>query len=656
MEGRVVLRAVMGVVGVVWIAATAGGAPIPQTYTVTNTNDSGAGSLRWAIGEANSHSGPDTIRFHLSLSGSTIAPLTQLPALSSGGTVIRGDIDGNGTPDIILSGKNVPGGDNGLIVTHKAAGSGCTIQGLVIVRFNAGIHIAGSPDNVIQGCHVGVNRVGKLAVRNFSHDIYCDSAARTTIGGDLPGQRNILAGGHPSTPIGGGVCLNSCTYTLVRGNYFGLTRDGSAALGSGQTGVHIYQGYLNTIGGAGTTSPNVFGGLETGVHLHGAADNGISGNYFGLAADGHTSLALKKGIVLESASHENLIGGTSAAARNVFAGGVSSTGVALADVGTGNNHVKGNYFGLNAAGTTQRPLGFGVLLTAGAGAHTIGGATAKAANYFACAPSALETKSIALEEGGDGTLIRNNRFGLRPDGQPAPEAYWAVDIQDTHSVVVTENTIAQAHIGVGIGFMGQARLTRNVFRNCDIGVHPSANAVVNLGNLGNASTADDGGNIFKPTNTWHILNNCYEPVKAEGNDWSTTVASKIDAKIYDHLDNHAYTRVDYDPLIGGVSPTGETSPIVVSGATAVPTAGGAEIVFGLSAPAEVTVTVLNIAGRPVATVVQDRTTEAGLQRIVWSGQSATGTHVPEGWYLVHIAARGEGGPQACGSAILSLTH
>ena len=33
------------------------------TYTVTNTQDSGAGSLRQAITDANNHSGPDTIEF-----------------------------------------------------------------------------------------------------------------------------------------------------------------------------------------------------------------------------------------------------------------------------------------------------------------------------------------------------------------------------------------------------------------------------------------------------------------------------------------------------------------------------------------------------------------------------------------------------------------
>ena len=38
------------------------------TYTVTNTNDSGAGSLRQAIIDANNHSGDDTIEFNIPMS------------------------------------------------------------------------------------------------------------------------------------------------------------------------------------------------------------------------------------------------------------------------------------------------------------------------------------------------------------------------------------------------------------------------------------------------------------------------------------------------------------------------------------------------------------------------------------------------------------
>ena len=51
-----------------------------DTFTVTNTNDSGAGSLRQAIVDANAHVGMDTIAFNIPGAGiHAIAPATHLP-------------------------------------------------------------------------------------------------------------------------------------------------------------------------------------------------------------------------------------------------------------------------------------------------------------------------------------------------------------------------------------------------------------------------------------------------------------------------------------------------------------------------------------------------------------------------------------------------
>lgn len=73
----------------------------PQTLVVTNTNDSGSGSLRAALASARA---VDTVTFDASLSGSTIT-------LASGLTItnaveIVGLVDANGKPDITISGAN----------------------------------------------------------------------------------------------------------------------------------------------------------------------------------------------------------------------------------------------------------------------------------------------------------------------------------------------------------------------------------------------------------------------------------------------------------------------------------------------------------------------------------------------------------------------
>ena len=53
------------------------------TYTVTSTADSGAGSLRQAITDANANPGADTIAFGIVGSGvHTIAPASPLPQIT----------------------------------------------------------------------------------------------------------------------------------------------------------------------------------------------------------------------------------------------------------------------------------------------------------------------------------------------------------------------------------------------------------------------------------------------------------------------------------------------------------------------------------------------------------------------------------------------
>jgi hypothetical protein len=74
------------------------------TLTVTNTNDSGAGSLREAMTEANASVGmSDTIGFAPSLAGETIILASRLPDVTAAGGALT--IDG-GTANITISGND----------------------------------------------------------------------------------------------------------------------------------------------------------------------------------------------------------------------------------------------------------------------------------------------------------------------------------------------------------------------------------------------------------------------------------------------------------------------------------------------------------------------------------------------------------------------
>jgi hypothetical protein len=85
---------------------------VPATYWVTNTLDDGsAGSLRWAITQANQSAGPNVIDFDIAPGGAqSIAPRAPLPAITNQVT-IDGDTQPGfaGKPLIELNGATTEG-------------------------------------------------------------------------------------------------------------------------------------------------------------------------------------------------------------------------------------------------------------------------------------------------------------------------------------------------------------------------------------------------------------------------------------------------------------------------------------------------------------------------------------------------------------------
>ena len=111
----------------------------------------------------------------------------------------------------------------------------------------------------------------------------------------------------------------------------------------------------------------------------GSNNNSIKGNLIGVGPDGTTVIPnTGYGINIEDGSSGNIIGGTNPADRNIISGNTTS-GVRLAESGTTNNVVLGNYIGLDVAGTLDRGNTIdGVIIELGANSNTIGGSTAGA--------------------------------------------------------------------------------------------------------------------------------------------------------------------------------------------------------------------------------------------------------------------------------------
>ena len=85
----------------------------PPLYTVTSTADSGAGSLREAIDDADAHGGASTIAFAIGTGQQTIDVLSPLPAITAPVTIDGTTQPGySGTPLIELDGAGAGTGSN----------------------------------------------------------------------------------------------------------------------------------------------------------------------------------------------------------------------------------------------------------------------------------------------------------------------------------------------------------------------------------------------------------------------------------------------------------------------------------------------------------------------------------------------------------------
>src|SRR5262249_15010012 len=143
------------------------------------------------------------------------------------------------------------------------------------------------------------------------------------------------------------------------------------------------------------------------------------------------------GVVIQSGASNNLIGGTSPAARNVIAGN-NWDGVEIVGSGTSGNVVAGDYIGLTpgsppAGGRTaslDAALGngaSGVAIFAGASNNTIGGTAAGAGNVIA---GNFEDGVYLADAGTTGNLVAGDYIGTDSTGARAVPNTVGVFIQN----------------------------------------------------------------------------------------------------------------------------------------------------------------------------------------------------------------------------------
>jgi uncharacterized repeat protein (TIGR01451 family) len=279
-----------------------------------------------------------------------------------------------------------------------------------------------------------------------------------------------------------GILLSGGGGNLVEGNYIGSDLTGMVSLGNAFNGVSIVSSSANVIGGTTAAARNVIvGNGQDGIDVNGTG-NTIEGNYIGLGADGATALGnARNGI--HFLNSQNTIGGTTPGAGNVISGNGRH---GIHDEDGSAIIIQGNFIGTDATGLIAvGNKGDGVKTEPGG--DVIGGTDPGAGNLISGNGQAgIEMRS---------SLVQGNKIGTNINGDAALGN--AGDGVLDHG---QDTTIGGADKGSGNLISGNGgdgivlESDRNTVMSNQIGV--AADGTTALGNAGSGVVVSGQGNII----------------------------------------------------------------------------------------------------------------------------------------------------------------
>jgi hypothetical protein len=232
------------------------------------------------------------------------------------------------------------------------------IQALVVCQFTGdGIQILGD-SNQVRASYIGTDPSGTVAKPNGQRGVFISGSSNNTIGGENPGDGNLISGNQAE-----GVRISGGSGNLVRGNRIGTDVSGSHAIGNGSSGVTIEGSKNNQVGCTTAAARNVISGNAVGVTVTGSGSTGnlIGANFIGTDAAGASNLGNSgDGVVFVSGAAGNTVGGSGSESANRIAFNHGNGISAQPGAGSGNTFRaksiyanKGIGIDLNADGPTR---------------------------------------------------------------------------------------------------------------------------------------------------------------------------------------------------------------------------------------------------------------------------------------------------------------
>lgn len=566
------------------------------TFTVTNLNDSGPGSLRDAIEAANTAGTPSTITFAIS---GTITLASSLPSISQSVS-----IDATGAPGATAGGAPVVGIDfNGNAGLTFASGSdGSSLLGLAVGGASGNGITIESSKVTIAGDYVGLTTAG-VAHGNGAAGIYIASTSSDNVIGYNPLAASGVVSNVISGNAGNGILVDGSSDNTFVDNYIGTDPTGTIAIANGSNGILITNGAANNlIGGTaytdtatgevnnptgteGTTTPVIVtpplgnlvsGNSGDGILINAGSNNNVlSGNFIGTTASGEAALGnAGDGVAIVDANNNSLIGCTALDNPFVYYNVVSGNGGnGLRITDSNDTTVQANFFGIGADNSTIVANTLNGILVNGSSSNTQVGGVIPLGNVSAGnGQNGIEVADTASH------FISFNTFGgLFAFGAAAPNGNDGILITSTGGYNDLQTNVFSGNTNNGIEIGGDAS-----------GVTVDPNIVgLNTYGTGLLSGGGNGNDGLKIDGTAHdnIIGGNQQSVIPE-NDFSGNgnYGIEITDGAHDNQVFDSYVGVDttggvpfgngaggisisgqaHDNVIGGTVPEGDTATNVVS--------------------------------------------------------------------------------------------
>ena len=361
-----------------------------STYLVTNLNDSGTGSFRQAILNANNNAGADTIQFNVA---GIIHLQSNLAAINDTVTINATTAPGYTNAPVVELDFNGKAG-----LTFASGADNSVLRGFSLVNANgAGLTINGANKMTVAGNYIGLGLDGTTVHGNSGAGMVINNATSNTIGGAAATDANVISGNG-----GDGIDVTRAAANSFINNLIGTDVTGLLDKGNNGNGLTLSTGATDNIIGGTATGGNdptnsVFVRPPDGNIISGNGGNGVmindhagfnsfSGNFIGTDITGNAALGNGgDGVFVNNSNNNSFVGCTAKTDPFVFYNVISgNAGDGLAVDNSSNTTIQGNFFGMGANNDTDVGNGGNGVVVEGNSSHTVMGGPIPLGNVTAC--------------------------------------------------------------------------------------------------------------------------------------------------------------------------------------------------------------------------------------------------------------------------------